>query len=147
LGGIGASEGGFAYEERRRVIAQAQAGSMLDGELAIRADFTGLRLQVAAQGIGQSVGSGEGTDRRAAHARYGSTHRLPSEHCIEINDAVYVGEGHPKGAGHLRRNGFRKPTVELLCSVQGRQQRNAALRRKLGEDRAQANQISFGHRV
>ena len=87
---------------------------MLDGELAIRANFTGLHLQMAAQGVHQPFGPGERADRRAAHARDGSAHGLARKHRIEIDDTVHVGERHPQGAAHFRRNGFRKPAMELL---------------------------------
>ena len=55
LVGIGTPSGGFADKQCRRTVTQAQTGSMLDGELAIRADFPRLGLQVAAQGVGHPV--------------------------------------------------------------------------------------------
>jgi hypothetical protein len=102
---------------------------------------------MAAQSARQRIGPGEGADRRAAHTRNGSAHRLPSEHRIEIDDAVHVGKRHPQGTAHFRRNGFGKPAVELLCKMQDRQERSAALWRELGKDRAQANEISIRHLV
>jgi len=145
--GIATSQSDFADKERRRVIAQAEAGSVLDGELTVRADFTRFYLQMAAQRVSQSVGPGEGADGRAAHTRYGSAHRLSGEHRIEIYDTVHVGEWHAQDAAHFRRNGFGKPTVELLCKVQGRQESSAALRRQLCEDRAQRIEFAISHLV
>ena len=129
------------------MVAQAQTGSMLDGELTIRADFTRLHLQVAAQGVHQSFGPGEGAYGSATDTRDGSAHGLAREHGIEIDDAVYVGERHRQGPAHFCRNGFGKPAVELLRSLQGRQQRSAALRRQSGEHRAEANEIGIRHLV
>ena len=66
------SQSGFADKECRRVIAQAQAGSMLDGELAVRADFARLNLQMAAQRVRQFIATRQGADGRAAHTHHGS---------------------------------------------------------------------------
>jgi hypothetical protein len=118
---------------------------MLDGELTVRADCARFYLQMAAQRVSQSVSPGEGADGRAAHTRDGSAHRLAGEHRIEIYDTMHVGERHAQGAAHFRRNGFRKPAMELLRKVQSRQERSAALRRQLGEDRAQVNEIRIRH--
>ena len=120
---------------------------MLDGELTVRADFARVNFQIAAQRVSHLIGSGEGADRRAADARDGSAHRLARKHLVKIDNTVHVGERHAQGAAHFRRNGFGKPAVELLCKVQRRQERSAALRRQLGEYRAQANEIGIRHLV
>jgi hypothetical protein len=44
LRGIGMSKSGFADKQCRGVVAQAQAGGVLDGERTIRAHFTRLDL-------------------------------------------------------------------------------------------------------
>ena len=72
LAGIALSQSGFANKERRRVIAQTQTGSMLDGELTVRADFARRNFQMAAQGVRQFIASRQGADGRVAHTRHGS---------------------------------------------------------------------------
>ena len=52
---IALSQSDFADKQRRRVIAQTQTGSMLDGELTVRADFAGRNFQMAAQGVRQFI--------------------------------------------------------------------------------------------
>ena len=79
---------------------------MLDGERAIRADFTGLDLQVAAQCVRYRVGPGKSADRRAAYAHDGLTHRLPVEHRVKIDDAIDIGEGHAQAAAYFCCNRF-----------------------------------------
>ena len=137
------SKSGFADKQRRRAIAQAQTGSMLDGELAVRADFARRDFQVTAQGVRQLIGSRQGAHGRAAHTHHGSAHRLPVEHRVEIDDAMHIGEGHAQGAAHFCRNGFGNPAVRLLCGVQGRQERGAALRRQLGEDASAEDRVRY----
>ena len=102
---------------------------------------------MATQGVRHLVGSCEGADGRAADTCDGSAHRLAGEHLVEIDNAIHVGERHAQGAADFRSNGFGQPAVELLCKVQRRQERSAPLRRQLGEYRAQANEISFRHRI
>jgi hypothetical protein len=48
LRGMGMSKSGFADKQRRGMVAQAQAGGMLDGEPTVRAYFTRFDLQVTA---------------------------------------------------------------------------------------------------
>jgi hypothetical protein len=127
------------------VIAQAQAWSLFNGEFTVRADFPGRDLQMAAQGVGQPITSRQGARRRAAHTHDGSTHRFPVKHCIKIDDTMHIGERHAQGVSHFHCGGLGNPAMEMLCSVEGRQERSAALRRQLGEQRAQANQISIRH--
>ena len=143
--GIAMSQSDFANKECRRVIAQTQTGSMLDGELAVRADFARRNFKMAAQGVRQFIATRQGADGRVAHTRHGSAQRLAREHLVEIDDAMHVGEGHTQGAAHLGRNGFGNPAVKLLCGVQGRQEHSAALRRQLGEDRAQRIEFAVSH--
>ena len=139
------SQSGFANKERRRVIAQTQTGSMLDGVLTVRADFARRNFKMAAQRVRQFIASRQGAHGRAAHTHDGSAHRLTGKHLIEIDDAVHVGERHAQGAAYFGRNGFGNPAMELLCGVQGRQERGAALRRQLGEDRAQGIEFAISH--
>ena len=141
------SKSGFADKQRWRVIAQAQTGSMLNGELTVRADFAWRGFQMAAQRVSQVVGSRKGAHRRAAHMRDGSAYRLTRKHLIEIDDAVHVGERHAQGAAYFGRNSFGNPAMEVLCGVQGRQKRGAPLRRQLGEDRAQGIEFAISHLV
>ncbi len=145
LAGIAFSRSDFSDKERRGVIAQTQTGSMLDGELTVRADFARRNFQMAAQGVRQFIATRQGTDGRVAHARHGSTQRLAGEHLVEIDDAEHVGEGNAQGAAHLGRNGFGDPAMELLCGMQGRQKRGSALRRQLGEHRAQGIEFAVSH--
>ena len=147
LAGIALSQSGFADKERRRVIAQTQTGSMLDGELTVRADFARRNFQMAAESVRQFIATRQGAGGRVAHTRHGSAQRLTGKHLIEIDDAVHVGEGHAQGAAHLGGNGFGNPAVKLLCSVQGRQKRDAALWRQLGKDRAQRIEFAISHLV
>jgi myo-inositol-hexaphosphate 3-phosphohydrolase len=117
LPGIGTSTSGFADEHCRRVIAQAQAWSMFDSELTVRADFTGFYLQMATQGMGQLIASRQGTRGRAAHTHDGSAHRFSRKHRIKIDDTMHVGERHAQGVSHFHGNGFGNPAMEMLCSV------------------------------
>ena len=111
------SKGGFADQQCRRVIAQAQAGGMLDGEGAIRADFARLDLQVMAERLRDYVRPGKSAHRRAAYAHNGPARRLAIEHSVEINDTVNFGEGHAQRATHFCRNRFGEPAVKLLSGV------------------------------
>jgi hypothetical protein len=139
------SNRGIADEQRWGVIAQAKAGRMLDSELTIRANLAGVHLQMAAQSVHQCFGSSEGADRRAAYARNGFADGLARKHRIKIDYTVDVCEGDFQGAAYFRRNRFRKPAVELLRGMQRWEKRGAALRRQLGEHRAQANEIRLRH--
>jgi hypothetical protein len=100
---------------------------------------------MAAQGVRQFIATRQGADGRVAHTRHGSAQRVTGKHLIEIDDAVHVREGHAQGAAHFRGNGFGNPAVKLLCGVQGRQKHSAALRRQLGEDRAQRIEFAVSH--
>ena len=88
------SNSGFVHEQRRRAVAQAQAGAIFDGECAIRADCTRLDLQVTAQGLRHYLGSGKGAHRRAAYAHHGPAGRLSLEHRVEVDDTMQVGKWH-----------------------------------------------------
>jgi hypothetical protein len=105
---------------------------MFDGEFTVRADFPGRDLQMAAQGIGQLIASRQGARGRAAHTHDGSAFRFAREHFVKIDDAMHFGERHSQGFAHFGCNGLGNPTMELLCSVQGGQERRAALRRQFG---------------
>jgi hypothetical protein len=145
--GIGMSKSGFADKQCRGVVAQAQAGGVLDGERTIRAYFTRLDLQVTAQRVRHRLGTGQGAHRRAAYTHDGPARRLPIEHRVEIDDTMHVGERHTQRAAHFCRNRFGKPATQLLSSVQGWQERRATLRRQLGKDRAQGNEFAISHLV
>ena len=134
--GVGWSKSGFAYKERWRMIAQTQTGSMFDSELTVRADFARRNFQMVAQRVSQCVGPGKGAHRRAAYTHNGPARRLPIEHCVEIDDTIQVGQRHAQRAAHFCRNRLGQPAIETLGSVQGWQERRAALRRQLGKDRA-----------
>ena len=145
LRGIGVSKSSFAHENRRRVIAQAQTGGVLYCERAIRADFARRHFQMAAQSVRQLIAARQGADGRRAHTRHGSTQWLTGKHLIEIDNTVHVGQRHTQGAAHLGRNGFGNPAMKLLCGVQGRQKRGAALRRQIVEDGAQRIEFAIRH--
>jgi hypothetical protein len=127
--GSGTSHSGFACQQRRRVIAQTEAGSMLDGELASQADNSRDDVQMAAQCVSQFIGSRQRANRRGANTHNGSADWLAGEHLVEIDNTMHVGERHTEGAAHFRGDGFGQPAVELLCQMQSRQERSAPLRR------------------
>ena len=118
------------FARRRRVIAQAQTGGMLYCERAIRADFARRHFEMATQSVRQLIAARQSADGRRAHTRHGSTQWLTGKHLIEIDNTGHVGQRHTQSAAHLGRNGFGNPAVKLLCGVQGRQKRGAALRRE-----------------
>ena len=139
------TDSGFADKQCGCVVAQSQTGGMFDGECAIRADFTGLDLQVAAQRVRQRIGAGKGAHRRAADPRHGPAHRLAGEHLVKIDDTKDIGERHTQSAAHFGSDRFGNPAMDLLSRMQGGQERRAALRRQLGKERAQENEFAIGH--
>jgi hypothetical protein len=82
----------FADKHTRRLIAQAQAGSMLDGKGTIGGDFTWFDLQMTAQRTHHCVGSGVSAYGRTTHAHHSPTHRFAAEHFVEVDDAENFGE-------------------------------------------------------
>ena len=118
LRGIGSPQSAFADKHCRRVIAQAQAGSMLDGERTIGADFIRLDLQVTAQGIGNRIGTGKSAYRRAAYPHDGSADGLPIEHLVEIDHTTYVCEPQifwaacKAGRSARRRCGAKRSSID-----------------------------------
>ena len=120
---------------------------MLDGEGAIRADFTGRGLQVSTERFRYFVGSGNGAHGRATDTHDGSPSRLTIEHGVEFDDAIYVCERHAERVADLGHDRLGQPAVDSLGGVQRRQERRAALRRQAGEDRAQRTEFGISHRV
>ncbi len=111
--GVGMTDSGFADKQCGCVVAQSQTGGMFDGECAIRADFTGLDLQVAAQRVRHRIGPGKGAHRRAAYPHHGPAHRLAVEHLVKIDDTIDIGERHAQSAAHFGRDRFGKPAIEI----------------------------------
>ncbi len=120
---------------------------MLHGKLAIRAHFIRRYFQMAAKSVGDYVSSCERANGRGAHVQDVSPLRLPVKHGIKLNDAMDVGERHAQGAAHFCCNGLGEPAMELLRSVQGRQESSAALGRELGKYGAQASEFRINHLV
>src|SRR4051794_35565044 len=85
------SESNFSHKHRRRVIAQAQTGSLLDRELTVGAGLARLQFEIPAKRIHYGICPGQSARGRAAHARDRSTLGLAREHLIEIDDAVHIG--------------------------------------------------------
>jgi hypothetical protein len=90
---------------------------MLDGELAIEADFTWLGLQLTAKRDGYGFSAGNRAYRRTANTDDGPANRLPVEHFIEIDDARHLGERDGECAGHFGRNRLGNPAVDPLGRV------------------------------
>ena len=74
-----------ADQGRRRVLAEAQAGRMLDGQPG-----------VVMQGVQQGVATAQAADRVRADAHDALAGGLRVEEAVEADDAVNVGFGHPQ---------------------------------------------------